>query len=80
VSVACWITSTQCLIELSLYHLCHCRPANILLTAASTPVLVDFGFAQRYDRTKPDAFVSKLSYGTPEVRDTGRGGLADADQ
>ena len=29
-------------------------------------MLVDFGFAQRYDPSSDSAFVSKLSYGTPE--------------
>ncbi|KZV92720.1 kinase-like protein [Exidia glandulosa HHB12029] len=44
------------------------KPANILLTSSTTPtpVLVDFGFAQRYDPSSPSAFISKLSYGTPE--------------
>ncbi|KAH7097669.1 kinase-like domain-containing protein [Auriculariales sp. MPI-PUGE-AT-0066] len=43
------------------------KPANILLTHADTPVLVDFGFAHRYDPTRrEDAFISRLSYGTPE--------------
>ena len=32
------------------------------------PVLVDFGFAERYDVNSPEAFHSNLSYGTPEVR------------
>lgn len=32
------------------------------------PVLIDFGFAECYDTSKQDAFVSNLSYGTPEVR------------
>ena len=31
------------------------------------PVLVDFGFAERYDVNSPEAFHSNLSYGTPEV-------------
>lgn len=30
------------------------------------PVLVDFGFAERYDQSSSDAFHSNLSYGTPE--------------
>lgn len=44
------------------------RPANILLSAASVPVLVDFGFAKHYDPRASDAFHSNLSYGTPEVK------------
>ncbi|EJD40487.1 kinase-like protein [Auricularia subglabra TFB-10046 SS5] len=42
------------------------KPANILLTPEDAPVLVDFGFAQRYEPDADGAFVSKLSYGTPE--------------
>ncbi len=44
------------------------RPANILLSDENVPVLVDFGFAERYDVESPEAFHSNLSYGTPEVR------------
>ena len=44
------------------------RPANILLSTSSVPVLVDFGFAKQYDPQASDAFHSNLSYGTPEVR------------
>ncbi|KAI0693211.1 hypothetical protein BC835DRAFT_1546100 [Cytidiella melzeri] len=42
------------------------KPANILLSAESVPVLVDFGFAERYELASADAFHSNLSYGTPE--------------
>ncbi|OBZ68659.1 Serine/threonine-protein kinase par-1 [Grifola frondosa] len=42
------------------------KPANILLSSDSTPVLVDFGFAERYDMKSSKAFHSNLSYGTPE--------------
>lgn len=45
------------------------RPANILLSHENIPVLVDFGFAEKYDLTSENAFHSNLSYGTPEVRD-----------
>ena len=44
------------------------RPANILLSNEDVPVLVDFGFAEKYDVNSSDAFHSNLSYGTPEVR------------
>ena len=44
------------------------RPANILLSNENVPVLVDFGFAERYDVQSAEAFHSNLSYGTPEVR------------
>jgi hypothetical protein len=43
------------------------RPANILLSAKNVPVLVDFGFAEKYDLKSSTAFHSNLSYGTPEV-------------
>lgn len=46
------------------------RPANILISRTNVPVLIDFGFAECYDTSKQDAFVSNLSYGTPEVRHT----------
>ena len=44
-----------------------CRPANILLSTKGIPVLVDFGFAERYDTKSKRAFLSNLAYGTPEV-------------
>lgn len=31
------------------------------------PVLVDFGFAEKYDLEDETAFRSNLTYGTPEV-------------
>jgi len=43
------------------------RPANILLSPKNIPVLVDFGFAEKYDVGSSEAFHSNLSYGTPEV-------------
>lgn len=30
-------------------------------------VLIDFGFAEQYDETEKNAFMSNLHYGTPEV-------------
>ncbi|KAH7914263.1 kinase-like protein [Hygrophoropsis aurantiaca] len=42
------------------------KPANILLSPESVPVLVDFGFAEKYDVRSPKAFHSNLTYGTPE--------------
>ncbi|CCM06214.1 uncharacterized protein FIBRA_08459 [Fibroporia radiculosa] len=42
------------------------KPANILLSQENIPVLVDFGFAERYDVNSSTAFHSNLSYGTPE--------------
>ncbi|OSX59648.1 hypothetical protein POSPLADRAFT_1075257 [Postia placenta MAD-698-R-SB12] len=42
------------------------KPANILLSHENIPVLVDFGFAERYDVNSCKAFHSNLSYGTPE--------------
>lgn len=44
------------------------RPANILLSDKDVPVLVDFGFAEKYDLGSSKAFRSNLAYGTPEVR------------
>lgn len=43
------------------------RPANILLSERQVPVLVDFGFAEKYDLENDKAFRSNLTYGTPEV-------------
>ncbi|TFK95795.1 kinase-like protein [Pterulicium gracile] len=59
---------------LSAIKFCHSRgvvhndikPANILLSRAHVPVLVDFGFAEQYPREDANAFRSNLSYGTPE--------------
>ncbi|KAK7048599.1 kinase domain-containing protein [Favolaschia claudopus] len=42
------------------------KPANILLSDKNIPVLVDFGFAEKYDMKSSTAFHSNLSYGTPE--------------
>ncbi|KIM43002.1 hypothetical protein M413DRAFT_69969 [Hebeloma cylindrosporum] len=42
------------------------KPANILLSHKNIPVLVDFGFAEKYDTASDTAFHSNLSYGTPE--------------
>ncbi|KAH0586424.1 hypothetical protein H2248_007659 [Termitomyces sp. 'cryptogamus'] len=42
------------------------KPANILLSRKNIPVLVDFGFAEKYDLKPDTAFHSNLSYGTPE--------------
>ncbi|KAF7364956.1 Protein kinase domain-containing protein [Mycena venus] len=43
------------------------KPANILLSSKGIPVLVDFGFAEKYDMKSSTAFHSNLSYGTPEA-------------
>ncbi|KAI0291220.1 hypothetical protein B0F90DRAFT_389811 [Multifurca ochricompacta] len=42
------------------------KPANILLSEQKVPVLVDFGFAEKYDLQDAKAFSSNLTYGTPE--------------
>ncbi|KAL8279852.1 hypothetical protein RQP46_007702 [Phenoliferia psychrophenolica] len=42
------------------------KPANILLSADDKPVLCDFGFAQQYDLSSKERFLSNLSWGTPE--------------
>jgi len=48
------------------------RPANILLSQSRVPVLVDFGFAEKYDIGSVKAFHSNLTYGTTEVRSATR--------
>ncbi|THH18203.1 hypothetical protein EW146_g2746 [Bondarzewia mesenterica] len=42
------------------------KPANILISHDHVPVLVDFGFAEKYDVKSSKAFHSNLTYGTPE--------------
>ncbi|GAA5956726.1 hypothetical protein JCM8115_000660 [Rhodotorula mucilaginosa] len=42
------------------------KPSNILLSSEDRPILIDFGFAQQYDVGNPEAFLSSLSWGTPE--------------
>ncbi|KZT28346.1 hypothetical protein NEOLEDRAFT_916115 [Neolentinus lepideus HHB14362 ss-1] len=42
------------------------KPANILLSKQNVPIIVDFGFAERYDLESSTAFHSNLAYGTPE--------------
>ncbi|KDQ62647.1 hypothetical protein JAAARDRAFT_121619 [Jaapia argillacea MUCL 33604] len=42
------------------------KPANILLSKQNVPVLIDFGFAEKYDVHSSKAFHSNLAYGTPE--------------
>lgn len=82
-SVACYLLRCSCIAGVlyimtsSTFHhihdiasclLCYfSRPANILLSKRKIPVLVDFGFAERYDTTSKRAFLSNLAYGTPEV-------------
>ena len=51
----------------SLLILCAYRPANILLSTKKVPMLVDFGFAEKYEQGARRAFMSNLAYGTPEV-------------
>lgn len=82
-SVACYLLRCSCIAGVlyimtsSTCHVIHkiaicspcyfSRPANILLSKRKIPVLVDFGFAERYDTTSKRAFLSNLAYGTPEV-------------
>ena len=56
------------LVKTSYSQLMPKRPANILLSTRKVPVLVDFGFAERYEVEMKNAFLSNLAYGTPEVR------------
>jgi protein-serine/threonine kinase len=43
------------------------KPANVLLSHNDVPVLVDFGFAQKWDVGQRGSFLSTISWGTPEV-------------
>ena len=43
------------------------KPANVLLSYNDIPVLVDFGFAQKWDVGERGSFLSSISWGTPEV-------------
>nr|XP_019003885.1 CAMK/CAMKL protein kinase [Kwoniella mangroviensis CBS 8507]OCF67346.1 CAMK/CAMKL protein kinase [Kwoniella mangroviensis CBS 8507] len=45
------------------------KPANVLLSHNDIPVLVDFGFAQRWDVNARGSFLSSISWGTPEYLD-----------
>lgn len=45
------------------------KPSNVLLSYTDIPVLVDFGFATRWDMHSKSAFLSTISWGTPEVSD-----------
>ncbi|WRT68102.1 uncharacterized protein IL334_005077 [Kwoniella shivajii] len=45
------------------------KPANVLLSHNDIPVLVDFGFAQRWDVGVRGSFLSSISWGTPEYLD-----------
>ncbi|ORY31808.1 hypothetical protein BCR39DRAFT_80876 [Naematelia encephala] len=50
------------------------KPANVLLSHNDVPVLVDFGFAQRWD-TRAESrgmFLSSIAWGTPEYLDPQR--------
>jgi len=62
-------TTAICVCPLILMSISFLRPANILLSSAvpPIPVLVDFGFAEKYDKESRTAFQSNLAYGTPEV-------------
>jgi protein-serine/threonine kinase len=43
------------------------KPANIMISYNDVPVLVDFGFAVKWDVGKRGSFLSNISWGTPEV-------------
>lgn len=43
------------------------KPANIMLNFNDVPVLVDFGFAQRWTLGERGAFLSDVAWGSPEV-------------
>ncbi|ORX37068.1 hypothetical protein BD324DRAFT_424119 [Kockovaella imperatae] len=48
------------------------KPANVLLSYNDIPVLVDFGFAQKWDLRERGSFLSSISWGTPEYLDPQR--------
>ncbi|KAK4689689.1 hypothetical protein P7C73_g420, partial [Tremellales sp. Uapishka_1] len=48
------------------------KPANVLLSHNDIPVLVDFGFAQKWEVGVRGSFLSSISWGTPEYLDPQR--------
>ncbi|RXK36260.1 CAMK/CAMKL protein kinase [Tremella mesenterica] len=48
------------------------KPANVLLGYNDVPVLVDFGFAQKWQVGARGSFLSSISWGTPEYLDPQR--------
>ncbi|KAK8858890.1 hypothetical protein IAR55_003121 [Kwoniella newhampshirensis] len=48
------------------------KPANVMLSHNDVPVLVDFGFAQRWEVGSRGSFLSSLNWGTPEYLDPQR--------
>ncbi|WWD18784.1 hypothetical protein CI109_103239 [Kwoniella shandongensis] len=48
------------------------KPANVLLSHNDVPVLVDFGFAQKWEVGSRGSFLSSLNWGTPEYLDPHR--------
>ncbi|WVQ84397.1 hypothetical protein IAT38_006549 [Cryptococcus sp. DSM 104549] len=48
------------------------KPANVLLSHNDVPVLVDFGFAQKWEVGGRGSFLSSISWGTPEYLDPQR--------
>jgi len=44
------------------------KPANIMLSFSDVPTLVDFGFANKWQLDGRSAFLSDITWGTPEVR------------
>lgn len=43
------------------------KPANVLISYSDVPVIVDFGFANKWDVGGRGSFLSTISWGTPEV-------------
>lgn len=43
------------------------KPANVLLSYNDVPVLVDFGFANKWQTDAKSCFLNDISWGTPEV-------------
>ncbi|KAL1405878.1 hypothetical protein Q8F55_007557 [Vanrija albida] len=48
------------------------KPANILISHHDIPVIVDFGFAQQHKPSSRGAFLTTISWGTPEYLDPQR--------
>jgi protein-serine/threonine kinase len=43
------------------------KPANVMLSFSDVPTLVDFGFANKWQLDGRSAFLSNITWGTPEV-------------
>lgn len=48
------------------------KPANVVMAYPDVPVLIDFGFAIKYEAGDRSRFLSSSSWGTPEVSGLGK--------